>query len=258
MLCKCWIEPVIKTHRDIVPFLAECCDDNCVLYKSHLLRIAKKYVVALPLTYDDQTLLDHDDEFVRLNAFAAHCHEMAIPSNDQYLNSMIAVKHFLYFNATADTTYLREGTLNYFKIFLSNIMKRASMQKDSKDLVSFLEWLHEFLLDCFEIGSCYQRKIFGLYLYKISLQFLCSDGGANIMLSKDPNFKEAMKYGPRLREEMMAQGKWKFHDKESIVYFFKLILDPANDVKDISSSIIIDYFEPNVLSDAEKVVSNFI
>ncbi|XP_058799448.1 uncharacterized protein LOC131668955 [Phymastichus coffea] len=251
-LCKCWLEPVIKRHRDIVPFLAECCDDDCILYKSHLLRIAKKYVVTLPITYDNQVLLDHEDEFVRLNAFAAHCHEVGISSNDQYFNSVNAIKHFLYFNAIADTTYLREGSFNYFKIFLSNFLKRSSVQKDSKDLVRFLDWFHEFLLDCFEIGSCYQRKIFGLHLYKITLQLLCSDNVANGILSKNPNFKEAMKYSPVLRKEMTDLGKWKFHNKESIVLLFKLILDPANDIQEISSSIIIDYFEPNILSDAEK------
>ena len=249
-LCKCWIEPILKKHRDLMPYLQDCCDDKSLVYQSHLMRIAAKLSIAIHLKISSHiVMLDHEEEIIRLNTFAANCHR-AIEDNS--LNKSInAVKHFLYFNATADTSYLREGIINNFKTFFSNLLKLASKKKDFTVALPFIEWLYEFIIDCFEIGACYQRKILGLYLYKTTMQFLSGDG----IVSKEPIFKDAVKYGPALQLEMKNTGKWRFTDRESIVLLLKLILDPASDVKEISTNIIIEFFDANVVSDLEKNVS---
>ncbi|CAB0030440.1 unnamed protein product [Trichogramma brassicae] len=121
------------------------------------------------------TFLDHEEEVVRLNAFAANCCRSAVSDDDTDMANIIkTIQHFLFFNATADTTYLREGTIDHFKIFLISLLKKSSVCRDSL-VTPFLGWLHEFFIDCFEIGSCYQRKILGLQLYKATLMFLHGD-----------------------------------------------------------------------------------
>lgn len=255
----------MKKCRDLLAFLSDCSSrehgcDQSLLYQSHLLRISKKY--GIPFSLDSQlnselVLLEHENEFVRLNAFAAHCYD-AEPD----AASIAAVKHFLYYNATVDTGYLRQGTLNYFRILLSNLLKTAaSATKSTTNAIEFLAWLHEFLLDCFEIGSCYQRKIFGLELYKASLDFLNNDRcnkDAVLLLSKDPKFKEAMRYGPLLRRQMQEDGTigcCNFTDKQSLVLLFKLVLDTEIDIKELAAALIVDFFDPHIITDSEKLVS---
>ncbi|XP_001601186.3 uncharacterized protein LOC100116772 [Nasonia vitripennis] len=259
VLCKCWLEPEVKKRRDLLAFLSDCCsrehDDQSLLYLSHLLRIGKKY--GIPFSLESQleselVLLEHEDEFVRLNAFAAHCYD-AGPA------SVAPIKHFLYYNATVDTGYLRQGALNYFRIFFSNLLKTASARKNPKQAIDFLAWLREFQLDCFEMGSCYQRKIFGLHLFKISLEFLnndiCKEDAALLQLYKDPNFKEAVRYGPLLRRQLQEDGAigCNFTDKEILVLLFKLVLDTATDIKELAAAIIVAFFDSNIITDSEKL-----
>lgn len=250
---------MVKNHRDILFYLLDNCDKGSILYKSHLLRLAKKYGIDIFIKNDNNTIfLDHEEELVRLNMYAAYCYESGNLEYGQLKSSIELIQHFLYFNATTDVTFLREGIFNYFKIFLSNILKYSSVNKDSKEATLFLEWLHKFQLDCFEIGSCYQRKICGLKLYKICLQFLQNNNFKDSILCKDPNFKEAIKYGPLLQKEMKENGKWRFTDKESIVSLLKLVLDSAVDIRETSTAIIIDYFDSNVISNSEKMVKNVL
>lgn len=245
---------MIKTYRDILPYLLENCDEDCLLYRSHLYRLSKKYGISFSSEYDENILLDHKEELIRLNIFAAYCYEVGNRDNCHFKRIINVIKKFLYKNATTDVTFLREGIFNYFKIFLSNILKYSSVHKDSREITSFLEWVQKFQIDCFEVGSCYQRKIFGLQLYKICLQFLQSNDCKDCILSKDPNFKEAIKYGPLLQTEMKESGKWKFTNKESLVLLFKLVLDSAVDIRENSTNIIIDFFEAEIISDPEKMV----
>ena len=82
-----------------------------------------------------------------------------------------------------------------------------------------------------------------------------NDNNSGYIISKEPSFLEALKYGPLLQKEMREKGKWKFTDKQSIVLLVTLVLDPANDIKEKATSIIIDFFCSNFISNTEKTVS---
>ncbi|XP_014235678.1 uncharacterized protein LOC106658298 [Trichogramma pretiosum] len=249
-LCKLWIKPILNKHRDLLDFLLRCCDDKSVVYQSYLLRFSAGFglpPIRLKLA-NNVTFLDHEEEVVRLNAFAANCCRSAVSVDDTDMANIIkTIQHFLFFNATADTTYLREGTIDHFKIFLISLLKKTSVCRDSL-VTPFLGWLHEFFIDCFEIGSCYQRKILGLQLYKATLMFLHGDVG----ISKDPNHKEAAKSGVQLQTHMKDTGQWRFTDRETISLLLKLILDPASDVKNLATDLVVTYFSADVITIGEK------
>ncbi|KAJ8686191.1 hypothetical protein QAD02_021985, partial [Eretmocerus hayati] len=253
VLCRYWIEPLVKIHRDLLLFLAECCDGKCSIYLSHLLRLSRKYGASIPIldmySFD---YLNHEEEFIRLNIFAAHSYAQDDPENDHYLRSIQAVESFLFFNATTSSTYLREGILHYFKIFLSGLLKRASVSKETLEAVKFFEWLYDFEMDCFEIASCYQRKIFGLSLYKLCLQFLFGSKSTDCFLSKDPVFRVALSYGPSLQEKMKKMGRWRYTEKQRLITLLKLVLDSATDVRENSVEMVVEFFDPHLLNHSEK------
>lgn len=244
-LCKCWLEPALKTRRGLLPFLWKDSTDDQPLLRSHLWRMSQKYGIEIDANMDDEVFLDHRDAFIRLNIFAGYCYSISNP-----LRSIKAVKHFLHFNATADTTYLRENTYSYFKIFLTNILTIH----EEIQLYDFVDWFHEFTTDCFEPGSCYQRKIFGLQLLDTFMRFTSVDC-VNPIASKDRNLREAVKIGTTFTEKMKSNKKWKFDDKETLLALLKLTLDPATDVKDLATRVITEFYDLENLTKEDKTVS---
>lgn len=190
--------------------------------------------VDLPQQASIECYINHNNEIVRLNGFAINCYQVTKLYNKNR-DQFFTIRSFLWHNANSTTVYMRDGIVKYFKIFYANILKMCDNNQDCiHDVFYITHWLHEFFLDCFEIGSCYQRKILGLNLYKATLSFM--DGHAINKLNKN----------------------WKFTNKRSLFILLRLVLDSTLDVKQLTTSIILNYFDKNILSDAEKQVRIYL
>ncbi|XP_024937005.1 uncharacterized protein LOC107263882 [Cephus cinctus] len=255
-LCKHWLEPTIEKFRQVLSYLWEFINEsNGLIYRSNLERIASKLGIVLPNNFISNNYLDHEEEIVRLNAFAIYCQRISTVSyTDRSEDPFLAVKHFLFMNANANTTFLREGIGNHYRTFIINLIKlHGTLESTRQQIYDVLQWIHQFLLDCFEIGSCYQRKILGLNLYKTIL-FYINRSCANDGFLNDPRHKESLKYGLVLGDRLKIDGKWKFTDKQSLVLLLNLLLDPANDVRDLSAAILLEHFDKDSLTYIEKEI----
>ncbi|XP_043262720.1 uncharacterized protein LOC122403313 isoform X1 [Colletes gigas] len=248
-LCKYWLEPIVKKYRNILPYLWDLTRDiNGLFLCSHLQRMASEMRIDLPQQPKIECYINHNEEIIRLNGFAINCYQVNKFYNENR-DQFYAIRSFLWHNANATTVYMRDGIVKYFKILYANVLKMCDAKSDCIDDVYYItHWLHEFLLDCFEIGSCYQRKILGLSLYRAILSFSNGNG-----LNKSHNI-ENTSCTLLLQKHLKATGNWKFTNKQSLFALLKLVLDSATDVKQLSTFIIVNYFDKDVLTNLEKQV----
>ncbi|XP_029045659.2 uncharacterized protein LOC114877348 [Osmia bicornis bicornis] len=223
LLCKHWIEPVIKIHGNILKFLWHLVEDiKGHFLRSNLQRMSNEMHIVLPQQARIECYINHKNETVRLNGFAINCYQV-INLYNECKDQFFTIKSFLWYNANSTSVCMRDGIIKYFQIFYANIIKMRDTKPETiNDVQYIIHWLHEFLLDCFEIGSCYQRKIFGLNLYRIVLSYPTED--------------------------------LNFTNKESLFALLTLVLDSAFDIKQLATSIILDYFDKDILSSLEKQV----
>lgn len=251
-LFKCWLEPTIEMHRNILPFLWELCSDlQGYFFRSHLQRAAAKLRKELPEMHEIDRYINDKEEIVRLNAFAVLCYRAVdLIDIENEKDPFFRIKQFLWFNANAATIFMREGIMKYFRILCSNILKMISIKAaDVHSISEFMEWLHEYFLDCFEIGSCYQRKIFALNLYRILLSFTNGDSHESCA-----HHRECLHYITTIDKHLKTTNSWKFTDKENLFLLLRLILDSALDIKKLATALILEYFGKDVLSAMEKCV----
>ncbi|KYQ58294.1 Thyroid adenoma-associated protein like protein [Trachymyrmex zeteki] len=265
-----WLEPTIEMYRNILPFLWELCGNTQgYFFRSHLQRMAAKIHVELPRMYEiDRDNIDNKEEIIRLNAFAVLCYRaVELINNEADTNEadpFLLIKQFLWFNANTATILMREGIIKYFRILCSNILKAFNIKTDCVLAISeFMNWLHKYFLDCFEIGSCYQRKILALNLYRTLLSF------TNKSLYKNYTRKKCLhnivvldKYlkttdsSSRLLKGIFLGGLRnlcrRFTNKESLFLLLRLVLDSAIDVRQLASTLILEYFGKDALSTTEK------
>lgn len=207
--------------------------------------------IDLPEQAGIECYINHNNEIVRLNGFAINCYEI-IKLYKENKDQFFITRNFLWLNANSTTIYMRNGIVKYFKIFYINILKMCDNNPDSiYDIYYITNWLHEFFLDCFEIGSCYQRKILGLNLYKAILSFT-----DEYIINKSKNV-ENISCMLFLKKNLITTENWKFTNRKSLFILLKLVLDSTLDVKQLSTSIILNYFDKNILSDTEKEVRNY-
>ncbi|XP_070171070.1 uncharacterized protein [Polyergus mexicanus] len=249
-LFKYWLEPTIEMHRNVLPFLWELCGDlqGC-FFRSHLQRAAAKLRIELPEMDKIDHYINDKEEIVRLNAFAVLCYRVVnLIDIGNDMDPFFQIKRFLWFNANAATIFMREGIMKYFKILCSNILKVISVKAaDVQSISKFIEWLYEYFLDCFEIGSCYQRKIFALNLYRILLSF--TNGNSHESCT---HHGECLRYVTAIDKHLKTTNNWKFTDKESLFLLLRLVLDSALDIRQLATGLILEYFEKDVLSAMEK------
>lgn len=240
-------------HRNILPFLWELCGDSQgYFFRSHLQRMAAKIHIELPQTYEINYLNDKE-EIIRLNIFAVLCYRaielIDINKDDPFL----LIKQFLWFNANTATILMREGIIKYFKILCSNILKAISIKANyMRSIFEFMKWLHEYFLDCFEIGSCYQRKILALNLYRTLLFF------TNKNLQSYTRHKECLQYIAVFDKYLKNTDSWRFTNKESLFLLLRLVLDSALDVRQLAAILILEYFKNDALSIMEKRVRKLL
>ncbi|EZA60989.1 hypothetical protein DMN91_005366 [Ooceraea biroi] len=247
-LFKYWLEPTIETHRGVLLFLWMLCSDSSgYFFRSHLQRMAGKLHVELPHGAHEIDLYVNDkEEIVRLNAFAVLCYRAVDLIDINETNPFFLIKRFLWFNANATTILMREGVIKYFAILCSNILKATGVEDDCARSVSeFMEWLSEYFLDCFEIGSCYQRKILALNLYRTLLSFM--DGNFH---SSCAHHRDCFRYVTTI--DKCLKTSWRFTDKESLFVLLRLVLDSALDIRQLAAALILKYFTKDVLSTTEK------
>jgi len=211
--------------------------------------VAAKLHVELPQVHEIDYVNDKE-EIVRLNAFAILCYRAVDFMNINKTNPFFLIKQFLWFNANTATVFMREGIIKYFRILCSNILKTISVGDDYTQFISeFIEWLREYLLDCFEIGSCYQRKILALNLYQILLSF--TNGNLH---SNCAHHRECLYYVMTIDKHLRTS--WKFDDKESLFILLRLVLDSALDIRQLATTLILKYFTKDILSTTENHVRN--
>lgn len=73
----------------------------------------------------------------------------------------------------------------------------------------------------------------------------------------DSRYKEDFNNGFKMKKKLRDFGEWMFTSKTSLLWLFKLTLDPATDVRDISTEIILEHFQSSALNDSEKKVVFF-
>lgn len=198
----------------------------------------------------DYYITNDKEEIIRLNAFAVLCYRAADIGNR--INPFVQIKQFLWFNANAATIFMREGIMKYFRILCSNILKVINIKSaDVQSISEFMEWLYEYFLDCFEIGSCYQRKILALNLYKILLSFTNENSRENYA-----HYKDRLRYVTVIDKHLKTTNSWKFTNKESLFMLLRLVLDSTVDIRQLATALILEHFEKDILSATEKCVRN--
>lgn len=238
-------------YRNILPFLWELCEDSQrYFFRSHLQRMAAKVHVELPQMHEIDHYLNDKEEIIRLNAFAVLCYRVEEMIDINKSDPFILIKQFLWFNANTATILMREGIIKYFKILCSNILKAISVKADcAQSIFEFVEWLHEYFLDCFEIGSCYQRKILALNLYETLLSFTNKNSHKSYT-----RHKVRLQYVTVIDKYLKTTNSWRFTNKESLFLLLRLVLDSALDVRQLAAILISKYFEKDTLSIMEKRV----
>ncbi|XP_053594769.1 uncharacterized protein LOC103578400 isoform X1 [Microplitis demolitor] len=168
------------------------------------------------------SIINDGRDCVKLNIFAIQCRK-----NNNYgdINNYEFIKHFLYFNANTCSSSLRKGIIYHFEIIIKNCLQSYGLED-----FNFILWLNKFIFDCFEPGSCYQRKIVGLKLYEIILRYL-----------------KTIKSNSLLTEDMENRNK-SFFDKDYLLILLYLCLDHIDEIRQVSSNIIICYFDLTVLT----------
>nr|XP_012228384.1 PREDICTED: uncharacterized protein LOC105675675 isoform X2 [Linepithema humile] len=249
-LCKYWLEPTIKMYRDFLPLLWKLSNQlQGYFFRSYLQRIAAELHIDLQVD-DIENYMKDKEEIIRLNAFAVVCHCAGDLIDINKENPFSLIKQFLWFNANAATVFMREGIIKYFKTFISSILKMISTEADCpQSIYEFMEWLHEYFLDCFEIGSCYQRKILALNLYKTLLSFMNQHSQKNCA-----RHGECLRCITVIDKHLKTSHSWRFTNKESLFILLRLVLDSALDVTQLATTLILEYFEKDILSITEKQV----
>ncbi|KAH0554303.1 hypothetical protein KQX54_009350 [Cotesia glomerata] len=266
ILWEFWMRPTLHRFNSIIiPLLwARFCAKNMIVCQSYLARKAGELGRSWAELNSENLKINSENQFntvqwirsefnpippiindqrdcVKLNIFAIQCHK-----NNSYgdINSYELIKHFLYFNINTCSVLLRKGIFDSFETLLRN-----TLQSLSQEDINFVVWLDYLILDCFEPGSCYQRKIMGLKLYGIIL-------------------KSIRKLSDNLLTQQMHNIIQSHHNKYHLFILFKLCLDPIDEIRNVSSNIIDNYFDLSVLtideidmllkkSEAMKISSKF-
>ncbi|KOC70581.1 Thyroid adenoma-associated protein like protein [Habropoda laboriosa] len=243
LLWKHWLKPVVKKYRNILPYLWELTRDiKTHFIRSHLQKIACEMHIVLPQQASVECYIYRSNKIVRLNGFAINCYE-AINIYNENKDRFFTIRNFLWHNANSTTVYMRDRIVKYFKVFYANVLKMCDSRTDCiHDVYYITYWLHEFLLDCFELGSCYQRNILGINLYEAILSF--TDGH---VINKSNNMENTL-----IEKHLKTTDNWKFTNKRSLIVLITLALNSTLDVKRIAISVILKYFDKNILSDMDK------
>ncbi|KAI4477006.1 hypothetical protein M0804_013186 [Polistes exclamans] len=247
-LCKYWLEPTIAKYKNIILHLWELCKDLAApCFHSYLQRITSEMYITFPQDIDIISYIRHKNEVIRLNGFAIYCYQFSKLLNEDQINNSIIIKQFLWYNANTTSIFLRDEITKYFKIFYTSALK-ISENACYNQTREIMDWLHTFLLDCFEPGSSYQRKILGLNLYKIVL-FVTDTYSCKHPIKKEHDSLIILD-NKCVKKDIMC----KFTNKTFLLVLLKLIQNSAFDIKQISTYIIINYFEKDVLTNIEKKV----
>ncbi|XP_063978328.1 uncharacterized protein LOC135163089 [Diachasmimorpha longicaudata] len=158
-------------------------------------------------------------ECVRLNAFAIYCRGTKSKEREVNAQDYEICERFLYFNARAASIGFRKGLLDSFKKFIGRISSRPPKKED----LDFSEHLHDFILNGFEVGSCYQRKIIALNLYSIISE-------------------NARKHDKKL-------WSWTHSSNRSFEALAKLCLDPVEEVRTQACDILCT-FDARIFTEA--------
>ncbi|EFN80006.1 Thyroid adenoma-associated protein [Harpegnathos saltator] len=251
-LLKYWLDPTIDTHKDTFTFLWELRTESQDCYfHSHLLMTAARLNILLPQMCDIDRYINDRREITRMNAFAALCYRDRPDKifGDNQTNPFIQIKRFLWFNANVSSVLMREHIVKYFKILYSNILRTIyARAKCARSIREFTKWLHEFFMDCFEIGSCYQRKILALKLYTALLSFTRRDSYKNC------DYGEYLRNIATIDKYLIVTDNWRFTNEESLSALLRLVLDSTLDIRQLATDLILKYFKKDILPDADKVI----
>lgn len=243
MLFKRWVLPTIKSRG--LKFIPSATKDVDKI-ESHLYQLHLKI-----LTNDHNPRIDNFDlsnDFRKAQFFAIQC--QVFQQKPQIFQRIIL---FLEINANTDSRFLRNEIFAQFKSLFVEVLKKPTTQVES-----CCSYLYDFLMSCFEIGNTYQREIFGLNIFRIVLCYL---GTRSI-----ETFRVEEYFCQQIRqfeavERMISEGElglkkvWIFTDRKMMARLLRLVLDPANDVRQISADLLVQFFDWMVLEKGEREVS---
>lgn len=265
-----WMKPTLKKYNQqlIKDLWSHFFCKNKTTCQAYLLKLSTDNGLLLPALMDslkpedkiknieDNIWIKKDDddvplafydirESVRQIAFEIFCRGTIFPTSDEknYSKTEIdydIIKAYLITNAKASSPKLRKSLFENFEIFF---IKIAKLQDENTR--KFMKWLiTEFVQDCFEIGSCYQRKIIGLRIYEIIMSIAEKNQPENTVAK---NFKLLENFNPNMRGFIIHECGLKLA---------KMCFDTSDDVRDKSCYILAKYYNSKILSQNEK--STFI
>lgn len=271
-----WLPHTIKKYPEVLKYLLReinkgADDVNSQFSHVSLMRLARKEGTEIVdwENFNDGpsrelfSALQCYSEPLRSQAFGYVCTSLktSVLPTEKELNLVML---FLEQNINADNAAFRQNILNSVITLLIRIRDSClhqmrhncgdSIQKNQNLLVvfDFLNRLHKFLLDNLEFGSNYQRKYTSIALYKIVLDYL----GKNISITKNTRKSNTKNDGFLISNYGEKLGKWNFTSTLSRNILFSCLLDPADDVRNNASEILMCHFLMN-LSDTDIFSSAF-
>ncbi|KAK7862447.1 hypothetical protein R5R35_001351 [Gryllus longicercus] len=234
-----WLPPTLRKF----PVLTEIMNNELLSNRNENLRVdvalsalihqARKegYVAELwpQFSFIESFLVDGDEE-VRKHAFGAICKKTkksAIPPAEEFE----AVKKFLKENVNVDSSTLRQSIVNSFSHFLERMYESCAKHIEGecsvlKPNLSFLHWMHKFLLGNLKLGGNYQRIVTSLQLY---LEILKRFGPSD---TNKPSTAET------IRSLAKGQGMWAFETEESWHVVLECVLCPTEDIQKTAAEIL--------------------
>lgn len=260
-----WLPHTIKKYPEVLKYLLHevnkgADDVNSQFSYVSLMRLARKEGTEIVdwenLDGPSRELvsaLQCHSEPLRSQAFGYVCTSLKtrVLPTEKELNLVML---FLEQNINADNAAFRQNILNSVTTILIRIRDSClyqmrhtcgdSMQKNQNLLVvfDFLYRLHTFLLGNLEYGSNYQRKYTSMALYKIVLDYL----GKNTSITKNTRKSNTKNDGFLISNYGEKIGKWNFMSTLSRNILFSCLLDPADDVRNNASKILMSHFVMNI------------
>ncbi|KAG8237776.1 hypothetical protein J437_LFUL017092 [Ladona fulva] len=179
--------------------------------------------------------LHHLDEWIRIEAFSVVCAstKTTVPPTPEEIEMVCT---FIEENVNGDNARVRQLMVMSFKNLLTRVRDSYNSSVENKENTVnrklIMHWIKMFIIDCSKPGSNYQRKITSLYLLRDIFE-----------LSREKNHPKRQKVNASIKsfEEKITVD---FKSKDMFSLLLESISYPADDVRHLGCSILMENFEP--------------
>lgn len=184
---------------------------------------------------------------IRTQAFSVVCMSsktLVVPNNEEFE----FVKQFLKQNVNSDNAALRQNVLNSFISFTvrirDSLLKFIKLKETDSEwmlqCLSFLDWLHSFLVFNLENHTNYQRKMMSLELFTIILSYF---GKAIEVKEKSHKRKSNNDHLTLKNHESKLAWEFKFDSDLSKKVLINCLFDEDSEIRSSSATTLISYFD---------------